>query len=268
MQLITSIEDRWSAVRHKILIRSFSALAPFYLVNEFPKSGGTWLAQMLADALNVPFRRNAPIQIERSVTHGHFLNPVALRNVVIIWRDPRDVLVSLYYHCYFVNEHHNEPLVRLMKARCPFDDYSDIRANLPAFICFVSQKSMSPFFPWPEFVRAWTHRRGTVQTSYEALRVDAAGELARVVEALTDTVLPDGCAECVAERHSFTHAKQAADKTRPAGTELSFIREGSLGGWRKHFTTDAETAFRKNGYEEAIALLPVRVTKKNYTDTC
>lgn len=267
MQLIR-VKGRWPAVRHNVFVRGFSALAPYYLVNEFPKSGGTWLAQMLSDLLDVPFRRNAPIQIERSVTHGHFLNPIALRNVVVLWRDPRDLLVSFYFHCYFVNEHHNAALVRLMKAHCPFEDYTDIRANLPTFIRFVSQKPVFPSFTWPEFARAWAQRRGTVQTSYEALRKDTPGELSRVAEALTGTPLPEGRAAEVAEQHSFARAKQAAEQEQPADAELSFVREGALGGWRRHFTADAETAFRKNGYEEAMALLSQKLQGEHHADTC
>lgn len=249
---VARIRARWPAARHKAFVRGFSGLAPYYLVNEFPKSGGTWLAQMLSDALDVPFRRNAPIRLERSVTHGHFLSPLGLRNVVVLWRDPRDLLVSFYYHCYFVNEHQNAELVRLMKARCPFDDYTDIRGNLPDFIRFISQNPISPSFTWPEFARAWAHRPGTVHTSYEALRADTPGELARVAEALTGTSLPEGRAAEVAEQHSFARAKQAAEQERPADAELSFVREGALGGWRRHFTPEAEAALCQGGYAEAM----------------
>lgn len=249
---VARIKARWPAVRAKALVRGFSGLAPYYLVNEFPKSGGTWLAQRLSDALDVPFRRNAPIRLERSVTHGHFLSPLDLRNVVVLWRDPRDLLISFYFHCFFVNEHHNAGLVRMMKERCPFDDYTDIRANLPAFIRFLTETPLSPSFTWPEFVQVWAGEHGTVQTSYEALRADTPGELKRVAEALSGTLLPEGRAAEMAEQHSFARAKQAAEQKRPADAELSFVREGALGGWRRHFTPEAEAALREGGYAEAM----------------
>ena len=256
---------RGRAVRHKAYVRAFSGLAPYYLVNEFPKSGGTWLAQMLSDALDLPFRRNAPIRFEPAVTHGHFLSPLGLRNVVVLWRDPRDLLVSYYYHCYFRNEHGNAALVRLMKARCPFADYADIRANLPAFIGFLSNTPLSPSFTWPGFAAVWAGRPRTVQTSYEALRADTPGELARVAEALTGGPLPAGRAAEVAGRHSFARVKEAAERARPAHAELSFVREGALGGWRKHFTPDALAALREGGYEEAMRKLGYAVGKdENY----
>ena len=154
------IRGRWPAVRHHLFLRGLSGLAPYFLINEFPKSGGTWLAQMVADGLGAPFRRNMPVRLERSVSHGHFLSPVGLRHVTVLWRDPRDMLVSYYYHCYFLNDHHNRGLVTLMKRRCPFDDYNDIRGNLPTFIKFLTRTPVSPGFSWPEFARIWTGRAG------------------------------------------------------------------------------------------------------------
>lgn len=243
---------RYQALRHKFLVRALSGVGFYTLVNEFPKSGGTWLAQMLADALDKPFRYGGRVELERSVTHGHFLRPLGLRNIVVLWRDPRDLLVSFYYHCYFVNEHHNAALVNLMKARCSFDDYADIRANLPTFIRFLSEDPVSPSFTWPEFAQVWAGRSGTVQTSYEALRADTPSELARVTEALTGATLPADLASDVAERHSFMRAKQAAEQAISGHAELSFVREGALGGWRGHFTPDAEAALLEGGYAEAM----------------
>lgn len=246
---------RWSAVRHKVYVRAFSGVAPYYLVNEFPKSGGTWLAQMLADALGLPFRRNAPIRFERSVTHGHFLAPIGLRNTVVIWRDPRDLLISLYYHSYFINEHDNTALVQFTKERCPFDDYHDIRKNLPEFIRFRSNELVHRRLTWPRFAHVWARRPGTVHTSYEKLRADTETELARIAETLTGMALSADRAEEVAEAHSFGRVKEAAERNRPDYAEISFVREGSIGGWRKNFTDDAEAALRECGYVPPMRFL-------------
>lgn len=247
------LRSRAFAVRHKAFVRLLSGVMPYYLVNEFPKSGGTWLAQMLSDALGVPFRRNRPIRLERSVTHGHFLDPRGLRNVVVLWRDPRDLMVSFYHHCYFVNEHHNAQLVSLIKERLPFDDYTDVRANLPAFIRFMSTTPVTPSFTWPQFAAIWAGRPGTVQISYEALREDTAGELARIVEALTGERLARETAESVAARQSFARAKARAAASMKKGVEMSFVREGSVGGWRRHFTEEAEAEMAD--YKDAMQRL-------------
>ncbi len=250
------------AARHKAYVRLFSRLAPYYLVNEFPKSGGTWLAQMLSDALDLPFRRNQPIRLERSITHGHFLSPIGLTNTVVMWRDPRDLLVSFYFHCYFVNEHANKALVDLMKTRRPFSDYTNIRANLPAFVRFVTHTPISPSFSWPQFAKVWIGRKDVVHTSYEALRADTPSELARVVQALTGHSLAHEKAAEVAERHLFSKVKQAAEQARPDNAEISFVREGALGGWRRHFTPDAEAALSEDGYLGAMRGLGYEVEQQ------
>lgn len=255
ISILSGIKARAFAARHKGYVRAFSSLSPYYLVNEFPKSGGTWLAQMLADALEIPFRRNARIQYERSVTHGHFLSPMCLHNVVVLWRDPRDLLVSYYFHCYFVNEHANAGLVSLMKGRCPFEDYDDIRGNLPTFIRFLAETPVSPRFTWPDFARVWAGRPGTVQSSYETLRADTSAELKRIVQTLTGEALSTTRACEVAQTYSFSRAKAAAERHRPDTVEKSFVREGALGGWRKHFTKAALETLKDAGYAAPMAQL-------------
>ena len=242
-----------SAARHQLFVRGLAGIAPYYVVNEFPKSGGTWLAQMLADALDLPFRRHTPIQYEPSVTHGHFLRPHGLRNVVIMWRDPRDILVSFYYHCFFVNEHNNALLVHLMKRRCPFRDYSDIRSNLPTFIKFVTKTPITPSFSWRDFATSWADREDVVHTSYESLRADTPSEISRIVSDLTGKTLTNSEAAQVTDRHSFVRAKGRASLS--TDVEMSFVREGSVGGWERHFSSQAMDVFEEEGYQAAMPLL-------------
>lgn len=260
LSTIASIPDRLYTARNKLYVRLGNRLIPYYLVNEFPKSGGTWLSQMLASALELPFRRNDLVRFEPSIVHGHYLNPALLRNVVIIWRDPRDLIVSFYYHSYYVAEFNdrkfgNKHLVTLMKERCPFSDYEDIRSNLPRFIDFISTDPVAPRYTWPDFVYRWAHRDDVVQTRYEALRADTTGELARIVQGLTGNHLAPERASEIAERYSFARAKARAEAEHYPGAEKSFVREGSLGGWRRHFTPVAEQRLEQFGYLDALKRL-------------
>jgi hypothetical protein len=87
-----------------LMVHMLSGHLPLITVNEYPKSGGTWLAQMLSASLRLPFPRNKLPQICSSIMHGHYLNPWGMDNVVVMWRDGRDIMVSWYYHCLFKNE--------------------------------------------------------------------------------------------------------------------------------------------------------------------
>ena len=253
--MLDSVSRKILAFRHKAYVRTFSRIAPYLLVNEFPKSGGTWLALMLSELLNLPFRRNKPIRFEQAVTQGHFLAPIGIHRPIIIWRDPRDVIVSFYYHSYFVNEHQNAPYVEMMRSQHPFNDYDDIKANLPEFIRVLSEDPVSPRFSWPSFAEIWANRPGTIATSYEALRADTAQELSRIVKAATGQVADPSRLQQVIEQNSFARAKRNAEAERKADTQMSFIREGSLGKWREKFTDEALESLHRFGYGPGMKAL-------------
>jgi hypothetical protein len=73
------------------MVHMLSGAIPLYIVNEYPKSGGTWVGQMLGRALRVPFPRNRFPVLRPSIMHGHYLRPWGMKNVVVVWRDGRDV---------------------------------------------------------------------------------------------------------------------------------------------------------------------------------
>lgn len=228
-------------LNRKALPRMFSRWLPYWIVNEFPKSGGGWVGHMLADALEVPFPRHRPLRLRSAIVHGHFLSHAGLHHVLAVWRDPRDVAVSFYHHCFFTNEFDNAVLVRAMKSRLPFDDYSDVRANLPAFLRLINEDPVSPDFTWAQFARAWLGRPGVTHVRYEDLRTRGAEELVRIVRDLSERELSGERAAQIFERHSFDRVKRLAEaETRRRGAEMSYVREGSIGGWRRHFSSEAE----------------------------
>lgn len=234
------LEVRARGLSRQLFARTFSESVPYYIVNEYPKSGATWIAQMLSSVTGIRFPRNRTITRSRSIVHGHFLSPRGLHNVLVIWRDPRDVLVSWYYHCYFANEHSNRALTVEMKARLPFADYHDIRSNLPHFINFVNRQPLTPRFTWAQFAQSWIDRPDVVYAKYEDMRARPVDELNRVlIQRFGIEARPEDLESVVAE-HSFAAAKKRAQEAASADVEMSFVREGSLGGWRKSFNEESE----------------------------
>lgn len=214
---------------------------PLYVVNEFPKSGGTWISQMLADAIGVPFPRHRMLPFQSCVVHGHYYrNFAGGPTTLVVWRDGRDVMVSFYYQCYFSRDPISRPIVLYMRQALPFPDYDDIQANLPVFIERSMTNQIWPKFSWADFVRQWRDRPVTTYVRYEDLRHAPVEELQRLVSALTGRALPANRAQQIVERYSFE--RQAR---RPAGTvdNASFHRKGIVGDWRNHFTQEAEEIF-------------------------
>src|SRR2546422_485015 len=136
-------------------------------------------------------------------------------------------MVSLYHHCFFVNDVQNAGLVRVMRRRLPFADYGDVRSNLPRFIeSALMDGSLLSRFTWVDFVRAWADRADLPQTRYEDLRSRPTAELRRLCSAVVGSEITEEFAQAVVEEFSF--ARQSG---RRPGEEnkSSFIRRGVVG---------------------------------------
>jgi len=130
-------------------------------------------------------------------------------------------------------------LVKVMKSRLPFADYSDVRGNLPEFIRFIFTRPFTPRFTWSEFVSVWARRRSVVHVTYDGLRGNTAEVLSRMVAELTGETMREEKAEQISQYHSFESARARSVEVG-AGVERPFLREGAVGGWRRYFSADAE----------------------------
>ena len=250
VDLLARVYDKENELIRTGLVHFLSGALPLYVVNEFPKSGGTWVGQMLGRALGVPFPRNRFPVLRPSIMHGHYLNPRGMKNVVVAWRDGRDVMVS-WYHQQLVSHEWNERQVRRSRGELPLEDYDDVNTNLPAFIEYAFTTPHSPRFSWAEFARRWHGRKDAVHVRYEDLRRDTAGELERIVLGLTGERLGPEKATTIEEEFSFE--RQAG---RRAGQEnrSSFLRKGVFGDWRNYFSPEARETFDRYAGEELILL--------------
>jgi len=217
-----------------------SNLFPLYIVNEYPKSGGSWVADMLSDALNVPFPRNRLPMLKSCVMHGHMMHSWNMRNVLIVWRDGRDILVSQYYHSLFYNDRGNAPLVDQCRADLQFSDYDNIRENLPAFMEYVYETKKHPRMSWIEFVGKWADCKNCVHVKYEDLREKPVDELNRIAHSLSSMKIDLERVVNIVDNHSF---EKLAGRKAGSENKKSFLRKGVVGDWKNHFTKDAKQLF-------------------------
>jgi hypothetical protein len=241
----------------QIIIRG-SAFFDFlncYTINEYPKSGGSWLGQMIAEALEIPFPRNSlPHFGKNQIMHGHYINPLFMKKVVLLWRDGRDVLISQYYHSLFENGHGNRRLVSITKENFIVDDYNDIRKNLPQFIEYTYKENGMLKFSWSDFVDTWIDK-DVVHVRYEDLREDTPLELIRIVKDLSGVVLSMPKALEISKKYSF---ERMSGRVPGEEDKHSFVRKGVVGDWKNHFSKDAKKIFNlyagdaliKSGYEK------------------
>ncbi|NCO76111.1 MAG: sulfotransferase domain-containing protein [Cyanobacteria bacterium] len=233
------------------MVHTCSKRIPLYIVNEHPKSGATWVGQMLSKALEVPFPRNQLPKFEPCIMHGHYIRPWGMNNVVMVWRDGRDVIVSWYYHCYFKHERFNSSLVDMMKSQLPFKDYDNIKENLPKFIEFCALSKPPMRSSWTAFVTKWYNKKGVTNVHYEDFKQDACGELKRLYYQISGKELDHNKALKIAEEFSFAHQSQREEGKENKG---SFLRKGIVGDWKNHFNQESCEIFDHFAGEELITL--------------
>ena len=242
---------RLESVSRYLMVHLLSAPLSLYIVNEYPKSGGTWVGQMLGRALGVPFPRNRFPMLRSSIMHGHYGSSWGMSRPLVVWRDGRDLMVSWYHHNLFLNDRNDPQQVARFQKDLPFADYDDVSANLPAFIEYAFTRQPYPRFSWTDFVNHWHGLRGAVYTRYEDMHGDTPGELRRIVRELAGRELAPGRAQEIAEAFSF--ARQSG---RQPGQEdkSSFMRKGIVGDWRNYFNPEAGEVFHHYA-GDAMALL-------------
>lgn len=250
---MNKVTTKIESITRYLMVYTVSNILPLYIVNEHPKSGGTWVGQMLGKAISLPFPRNQIPPLCSSIMHGHYLYPWGMKNVVIVWRDGRDIIVSWYYHSLIQHQSgRNKSHVNACRERLKFRNYENLQENLPAFIeyCFTQQQE-SLRFSWIDFARMWCNRPGVVHVRYEDLRQNTVSELQRIVSELTGKQLELKQATKIVDEFSFT--KQSG---RKPGQEQknSFLRKGIVGDWRNHFSQKAREVFDQFAGNELILL--------------
>jgi len=187
--------------------------------------------------------------LKSCVIQGHYFNSWGMKNVVVVWRDGRDVIVSLYHQSLFLNEEgYNSNLVKKTRKELKFKDYTNLKENLPTFIEYILQQKR---YDWPKFVRHWHAQNRAVHVKYEQLQVNCRQELQRIFFQLTKKELLEDKAQAIVEKYSFEKLSK-----RKSGQENkhSFFRKGVVADWRNYFTKEASQIFDKLAGGELILL--------------
>lgn len=195
-------------------------------VNEFPKSGGTWLCRMLRDCLEWRFDDNTYPMPGKAIVKHHRLNFAMPRTVTVV-RDPRDVAVSQFHHCRdtFHADGFNQYIVKLYREKV-FTPGATPAEDLAAFVKVSMQQPISPSYTWGQFYGA-VNFDAALMVRYEDLRRDPMAELSRLFAAL-DLDVSQAQIEKVVGAHDIT--KILKDRTDKDANH--FIRKGKVGGWQ------------------------------------
>ena len=223
---------------------------PQYYVSEFPRSGGTWLGNMLADYLRCasPGVSIFPIGC-RAVLHNHWKYHPKLKRVVYLMRDGRDVSVSMYF---FRLRHVRTPGSATHKINSRIFrevlgegyDPDDTLGNLPRMIEHDFANSCGAGkYNWAEHVTMWIGDEPRPQILYMTYEELLADTVAAVTKCLRHVAQTEPDARLV--ERSVRHYTMSNVTGREPGQEdrKSFVRKGVVGDWRNHFTRETAVLF-------------------------
>lgn len=226
--------------RYTLLYRNSNHIA-FLLINEFPKSGGTWLARIVSDYTKVTFPENVIPKDFPCIFHGHYLTAFSKIPIVVVWRDPRDIIVSWYHHCLIPNKYNNSDFYQKIIDSLRFTDVYDIQSNLSEFIKYSFEKPIYPKFSWNEFFDFWFYKKpeNIYHTSYERLSYDITQEMHNILSFLQIASNPRDIS-IITEQHSFYNLTK-----RLPGDEkkTEFLRKGVVGDWKNYFDDKSKKVF-------------------------
>lgn len=214
----------------------------------FPKSGTVWLCQLMGAYLKVPVPKTYMLPIAMpSVIHGHWRYDSRFPPTGYIYRDGRDIAVSLYFfYIRAIATQRNPRRAKQLSEQFTYMfgknyDPDNIYENLPVFIdAEMRSPRATRQMPWHEHVESWWDKPRVGYVSYEELLADTPAALYKLMTLLTGEEADVERAAIVSSLFEF---KRASGRTDGAEDRSSFLRKGVAGDWRNHFSAEAGQAF-------------------------
>lgn len=223
-------------------------------VSEFPKSGGTWLCQLLNECTGIPFPRNQNLTKQPVIIHSHHL-PLDHRRCIHLQRDGRDIMVSAY-HYFLLSPSCDAKAQKSWRNRMSVDTYSDVSNNLAEFIGHFSRsynvglKNMQ----WCDFIKRARKNKQSFTIKYENLNQYPAETMRSVLHKLGYKNVEKTTIEKAVEKYKF---KNQSGRNQGEEVADSFLRKGIVGDWKNYFNKESAEVFNfyagealiKAGYE-------------------
>ncbi len=227
--------------------KTFPNAFPLVFVLGHPKSGTTWMCQLLADYFRLPFPQHSIMPIGCSaVVHSFEAPSKKYRKGVYMIRDGRDTVVSTYFHVRGRllaggKERHNRTLF------AGLDPNAEPSANIATFLRRLHANptgGLSKLPSWGQHVNAYFEKghENLQIVKYEDLLDDGCRAFGEVVSKMA------GCeadVERVADtvrRYSF---KNQTGRKQGQENRGSYLRKGEAGDWKNHFSKEAAEVFHQ-----------------------
>ena len=222
-------------------------------VIEYPKSGGTWIAKMIAAAIGLPYLDDVVGRIGRPcVIRTHWRPSPDYERAVYVVRDIRDIFISLFHH-----RERNAKKKEVLAQRYfrLFGESISLEKFDSQFALFIEHEMTG----WGGGVRTdWnihmteahqysTENPNVVLVKYEEALLDTQSELCRVVNTVLDFEISAERAGLVEEIFSARNQVSLSSHR-----EKTFFRKGQSGEWRTTMPKDAGRLIAENYNENLV----------------
>ena len=251
------------------LARHYGYLLHFQYVGGYPRSGTTWIAEMVAHYMNIPFVDDNyfPNATANSLVHNHWNYHPSRDHSIQVIRDGRDVMTSLYWFVMKAYVKRTDALSKLdahsalflglarmfgeyanlrrrvMRAFGESFDPWDIETNLPRFI---EEDFRKPFLPavkrsWKEHAKLWrAHGKETIFIKYEDALRDPFSALKPALESLSYNPCDDDELRYTINRFSF---QKRTGREPGVENREQHARKGVSGDWENYFSVETAQVF-------------------------
>ncbi|MCF7779650.1 hypothetical protein GLP59_18865 [Sulfitobacter sp. M220] len=233
---------------------------PFIMLTEFPRSGGNWVRDMLADIMQLPAPRFSRLPLTfNCIAHNH--DHRLLKRGIYVLRDPRDVFLShaaKTANTYWTGGKNLQR--RILKLHPSFTKlaYGEIPSGrvLEEYFTEWAVRPLGSKVGWGEHVSKWLGANSpqVAMLRYEDMHSKPHETLAAAVTKLTGVSPTRDTLEFAVSRNSFK-----AQTGRSAGDTLDTAtkRQGIAGAWRKslpdmliqRFKEEMGEEMKKAGYD-------------------
>jgi hypothetical protein len=173
-------------------------------------------------------------------------------------------MVSSYFHHLVWNDKNKKDpkLVNYYRDRLKFEDYSDIKKNLPQYIdfLFTDKPAKLIFFNHPggwksyneKWLKASESNSNIYSIRYEDMLTNTYDEMIKLLDQQFSCLnVSKGIIQKVVSKYSFEN--QTKRKPGEENTN-SFLRKGVSGDWKNYFNEEAKDIFKRHAGDLLIKL--------------
>ena len=235
---------------------------PFIMLTEFPRSGGNWIRDVLADTLQLPAPRfNRVPALFPCIAHNHDPRPLLSHPCIYVMRDPRDIFLSHRAKVWTTFQSAGPAGRQRALKRHPSLRRADPSSDGPDMTAFYAEWLERPLgsrVGWGTHVAPWLDNPNPqlALIRFEDMHERAETTVRAAVERLAGHPPEDFVIDFAIQRNSF----EAQTGRKPGEVDSSSTkRQGLAGAWRKNlppalagrFMQDLGTIIEKAGYADA-----------------